>query len=337
MSKAGARDSAIEYLGQFGVEAYPAGWDERVALVRLLPYQGMGGVARALSLRGGQVWLSGSGSCCWVLGSRRVWLLREELEGVTLRARAVVEGLGVEPAPTVGGCARALLGWVGEVRSSGADAELLMRGADWHYFRVEAGSYGGMHLLDIDSAYYQLLCRVPTPAVHVWRDGSVRFGGVSRSQLSRWWQVLDAVRGEKLLRNALVGAGVGRDDGAVVFVRGEVRTVSVHRSGWRVLGWLVVRSVYELCGAGCAEVGGVYANTDCVICDASRDPSVWQGLGVRYSERARGEAEVYGVGVYRVGEEATVWYRLGLRPLSSVRTPPPAVQYARWLASSRVL
>lgn len=337
MSKAGAVGRLTEWLSGEGIVARQALWDSRVVLVELPAGRGMAGLARRLSLEGGQVWCGGGGSLCWVLGSSRAWVLRSELEGATLRARSVVEGLGVEPAATVGGCARALLSWVGEPRGYQGEGELLQRGADWHYFRVEAGRYGDSWLIDLDGAYYQLLRRVPTPAVHVWRDGSVRFGAVSRRSLSRWWAVLDAVRGEKLLRNALVGSGAGRDEGSWVWVSGEARRVRLERSGWRALSWLVVRSVYELCGAGCGEVGGVYANTDCVICGRGRAPDVWERYGLRWSCRAEGEAEVYGVGVYRVGDEATDWYRLGHRPVSSVRTPYPEVRFARWLGESRVL
>lgn len=336
-SRQGVVERLIEFVGKRGWEARPAWWDGRVVLCRVPAGVGLAGVARRLSLEGGQVWCGAGGSLCWVLGRHRAWLLREELEGVTLRARSVVEGLGLEPSPTVGGCARALLSWVGSPRGYQGEGAWLMRGADWHYFRVEAGRYARQWLLDIDGAYYQMLCRMPSPAVHCWRDGSVRFGGVSGRQLQRWWAVLDAVRGEKVLRNSLIGVGAGREDGAWVWVGGEVREVRLPADGWRVLAWLVVRTVYELCGAGCGEVGGRYANTDCVIGDVGRVPSCWERYGVRWSVRAEGDAEVYGVGVYRVGEVCTEWYRLGHRPLSSVRTPPPPLVYARWLGDARVL
>lgn len=318
-------------------DARQAMWDARVVLLRLPPLVGMAGVARALSESGGQVWLSGSGSCCWVVGSQRVWVLREELEGVTLGARRVLEGLGVEPAATVGGCARRLLEWVGEVRGRGGDGRWLGADWGWHYFRVEPGTYSQASLFDIDSAYYQLLLRVPSPAVHLWSDGSVCFGGVSRRALSRWWQVLEAVRPHKLLRNALVGASVGREDGACVFVRGEAKRVHVPPSSFAPLGRLVVGTTYQLCGVAAHEVGAVYANTDCVISPQHREPSAWSELGVRFSERARGDAEVCGVGVYRVGEEATVWYRLGHRPLSRVQMPPPDGRLLGWLREARIL
>lgn len=252
----------------------------------------------------GQWWASNDG-LTHVCG-RTVWhyVWRERL-GEVLRARAVCEGLGVEPAWSVGGCARALLRWaLGEgVPCPHVGSYVRDR---WHYYGVRVGEYAEVYLWDIDSAYWQLLGRLRTPLPLLLRDGQVLWQEPSSEQWARWSALLASVSGCKLLRNALVGVSLAGLEPSGYWHAGELRVVCGRVGGHACLGGLVVRACYELTGwAYHTTRGAVYANTDCVIASQSSPPAVWESAGLRCSLRASGAGVVRGVGAYRVGDYCT--------------------------------
>jgi hypothetical protein len=257
---------------------------------------------------GGQWWWSNDG-CVWVVGRRRHYAVWEASLARVLRAREVARALGVDvQAWSVGGVARECLRWVGE-REQAGDCGLRAVDGRWHYYRVRTGVGEGA-LWDMDAAYYQMMLRLPSP--HVLMLGARRWvwQAVGDAEMARWRALLAGVADYKLLRNALVGAMLG--GGRVVCaVGGEWRQVRTPHSAWAGTGAVVVRSVYELCGLAAMRGGAVYANTDCVLLEGDAHPRVWDAYGVLYSLRARGEYDVRGVGVYRVGELATVPYQRG--------------------------
>lgn len=255
----------------------------------------------------GQWWASNDG-LSHLRGRRAVHYVSRSRLPEVLRARAVCEGLGVEPAWSVGGCARALLRWALGDGHPAPHARGYV-GGRWHYYGVRVGSYERVWLWDLDAAYWQLLGRLRTPLPVLLRDGRVLWQEPSSEQWERWACLLGSVGGCKLLRNALVGVSLSGLEPSAYWCRGELRRVSGRVGGHVCLGALVVRACYELTGwAYNTERGACYANTDCVISRRDAPPAVWTDFGLRCSLRATGDAEVRGVGAYRVGDYRTGHY-----------------------------
>lgn len=255
----------------------------------------------------GQWWASNDG-LTHVRG-REVWhyVSRDRLPEV-LRARAVCEALGCEPAWSVGGCARALLRWALGAGVSCPHVRGYVEGR-WHYYGVRVGAVPEAWLWDLDAAYWQLLGRLRTPLPLLLRDGSVLWQEPSSECWERWARLLGAVGECKLLRNALVGVSLSGLEPSGYWHAGALRLASGGVGGHACLGALVVRACYELTGwAYHTERGACYANTDCVISGRDAPPAVWVDYGLRCSLRAHGSAEVRGVGAYRVGGYSTGHY-----------------------------
>jgi hypothetical protein len=276
-------------------------------------------LALALSAQvGGQVWWSNSG-LTWVRGRATQYAVRADALGDVLRARAVCESVGADPAWSVGACARALLAFVGRGGTFSEHAKRAVAGR-WHYYRVRVATGEQGELWDIDSAYYQLLCRAPSPfPVFISPDRWLWAWGTSE-QMERWARVLIGVGAEKVLRNAIVGCALGADGSTVCACKGELLRVKPRGTGWVGIGALVVRTLYELTGAGASETQAVYSNTDCVLVPerTQQPPRVWRDAGLACSLRATGAYDVRGVGVYRIGTHATKPYQT-----ASTRQPAP--------------
>jgi hypothetical protein len=287
----------VQVVGDLdGAPIYTCGWDDMALALR------------CSATTRGQWWWSNDG-LSWVRGSHAEYAVRADAVEAVRAARDVCHALGVAGGYSVGGCARALLRWVGERKGDEWRARRAV--ADrFHFYRVRYARGDAGWLWDLDAAYYSLMRRLPSPYPLLLADGRILWQEPSSEGWRRWRAVLDGVAGVKLLRNSLVGAALGAEGVVVVACAGDLRRVRPPSWGWASMGAVVVRTLYELTGAAVHTTQSVYANTDCVLrVDECAPPSVWLDAGLPCSLRAHGDWDVRGVGVYRVGAHATLPYR----------------------------
>jgi hypothetical protein len=183
------------------------------------------------------------------------------------------------------------------------------------------------------AAYYSILSRLPSPRVHVDRNG-VFFGGFLDGREEERWRLAMALVGEhKGLRNCLIGCASGGGDGATYYAKGEPHTLKGKMGPLRSGAFLVVRTVWELCHLAAVQTGAVYANVDSVITPEGAYPDIWETFGMELKREAAGVADICTLGVYKVGAKETLWYAHGARWSNPSVPPPPPSRYLvqEWL------
>lgn len=289
-------------------------------------------IARVLSLSSPGQWWAGQRSVTWVNGSNTRYLIDwSRLEDV-LAARRLCEGLSCPTRSwSVGGITRHLLGWLGPSPPCLASSERYLADVPAAYLSVRPGTYSAHRYLDLRAAYWQALCRLPSPVVTWTQDGPC-WHPLGREAKGRWHAILEGVAGMKPLRVSLNGCMLGSTTPAVVWHRGERVRVPPRAGRYRTAGLAVVRATYEITHLQSEGAGAVFANTDCVIIPEETRPAVWDALGYQWREEARGTTEVYNPGSYRVGSKRTYYYDIGSRLATyNVNTPPPrSYTYRAW-------
>jgi hypothetical protein len=296
-------------------------------------YAGTDYLARALSLRLGGQWWVGPSAVTWVNGRNCCWLVDSDAVARACEARAFCVRLGASGAGwTIGSCARALLRWAVPPQAPTKPADELRPGKEWGYHHCEPGIMEAATLYDLDSAYWHLLKRLPSPHITPLPKRLI-FHPLAPDARERWALLLSEIRLDKGLRNTLVGTMAGSEGGAKRYCRGEVIPWSGARGPLRAAAHLVVRTCYELTGLAVSETKARYANTDCVITEQGRTPSAWGRHGLPYSVRAEGEGDVRAVGIYRVGWHQTKLYGASSRwqPQPCVSPWPERLRLADWL------
>lgn len=289
--------------------------------VALMKGLGWGELGRRLSLLvGGQVW-PGSTSLTHNPGGRKLCTYFLPLSNLRdlINAKLLVEQLIEEPLRThsYSGLARALLDWVGLKQEFGRPMEALLQTVDprrtcFHYYHCEPGTMKEAALWDIKAAYFQLLCRLPSPLVYLKSDGKIGFQKCEEAALIRWHTMLAAIGSHKKLRNILTGC-MSREGGGTFFSRGRAITSKGKDGVLRPAALTVIRATYELAALAQKQTKAKYSNTDCVITALGCTPDIWQEHGIEFNCQATGDAEIFSLGNYRVGSKATKWFWKGSR------------------------
>lgn len=257
------------------------------------------------------LWFPRDYGCTWICGSRRLWLVERGCSPPMIEANRVAKGLGVKAGWSIGSCALALLKWIGEGQWPERSGLGLIEGLGWGYTECRPGRYDACILYDASSYYYTLWSKLPSLRVHVHPDGRLIWQRMTDQEEERREAVKHAVRCNKLLRNALVGCACGSVQGTRVYCRGEARLWKGSPGRYRNAALMVVRTGWELTRAAAEEVDAVYAHTDSVASVKGLYPSIWERAGVKVGIKATGDADVLGMGRYRIGVAATKWYREG--------------------------
>lgn len=202
-------------------------------------------------------------------------------------------------------------------------------------------------LYDLRHAYMQMLRRMPSPFAMIDSDGTVRFSSPNTETSHKWMLVkeyLDTVA-PRDLRLAFVGsalAPVSKGE-CVAYTRG--RKIHLYNSEpYAVTGVcaLAVRATYEVVAEQvyspeCHQFVR-YANIDSIgITDPFIEPERWKALGLEYSLKAEGAAEIISPGRYRIrGKEGQNFDTRNLpdrcateEEARRVETPVPDVLYYR--------
>lgn len=249
----------------------------------------------------------------WCRGRHSVTFLRESaLPSLQAIWDATERLTGAKNATSSSQACRDLLKWVGIERDSSDRGRAQLRECGWHFFRCRPGLYEGLELYDINGAYYNLLRRLPSPAV-ILTSGSPLFPLVDPDKESRWRQLVDSIGHLKGLRNSLVGCMVGGGENGWSFHRGALVARRARRGPMHDTGALIVRTVHDLCAMEAAESEAFYANTDCVAVELGKKPVIWPDMGVESKLEAFGRADLVAIGCYAIGAKATKPYQQGHR------------------------
>lgn len=306
------------------VEAFPGLWTAT-------PYRGWADVARWYSIRqGGQWWPKATGAT-WCLGRRIQWLVEPHCVAPIVEARGIVQSFGSDCGYSIGSAARALLKYIGHPQYHYKNCLLLTSETGPAYVDCTPGQYPDAAMYDCKSYYYAILKRLPTWRLSLTSAGKLQFHGNYVGEEDRREQVLRAVGGHKLLRNALVGCMCGRSKGQPYYFRGRQLA---HRGGpglYRGAGLLVRRVAWELTQRASLDTDSKLSNTDCVLTSGGLYPGVWDDLGLVVSRLYEGDADVCCPVIYKVGAYETHWYERGSRFRQA--TPRPALPELSYVGS----
>jgi len=244
---------------------------------------------------------------------------------------------------SLGRAARLLLHFVapGAKAGPGRSAERLLEGIEVGYHDCIPGEYPSATMYDVRAYYYSLLTRLPSLRVGVL-GGKVEFYPMSADERARWREVLEVVNEQKVLRNSIFGAAMGKTGKSTVFHRDKARPGKVRErrlqlppGPFRGAGLLVARTAWELCRDASEETDSVYSTVDSVTTRSGSEPQTWKGLGLIPERCHEGRAHICGLGSWRIGDahEGTKPYRAGMRqPRPVERHERPQVAYGRaWL------
>lgn len=290
--------------------------DERGVLARVAaPWPVL---ARGLSGEHGGLWMAGATGLTWVRGRRVAQLVAEPGYERGLLARAALQEAEIPcTAWTPAGCARQALAWVGARQVPKRGSMNRLRPPKHAYQAWLPGEVPDAGLFDLEAAYYQACCRLPSPVVD-WLSTGPIWHPLPGAARERWGRVLGAVRGVKPLRLCLVGCMRGSGRGCVVYHAGERVRTRRTCGPFATAALAVIRAVHELTALEANEDGACWAHTDAVILPGRGVPRVWARYGYRYREEARGAAHIIHASAYRVGNKQTLPYSQGAR-----YSPPP--------------
>lgn len=293
-------------------------------------------VARAGSkLTTGHWWHRATG-VTWRNGTNSTIIIPHDALRTAEAIRPMIRDLtGEEPAWTIPGMARQCLDYVQPHADSG-DASLyewLIEGGKWGYMQcVPETGVEGVHL-DVTSYYYEIARRAKSTKPVIDTNGSVRWVDKHSGTTDAYREMLDAVQDMKALRNTIVGCMATGGLKTNRYYRGQQSPMRIPNSSWSALGWLIVRSGWEITQRAAEESGAALAITDCII-STRGTPAIWRDLGFGTHEVARGEVQVCSPTTFRVGPRQTLPYQRGDR--TALRMPPPEsprmVIYPAWVA-----
>lgn len=294
----------------------------------------------------GQIWV-GSNSACWVYNKQSLYLcVKNRLEGIKA-ARDIVRQLTGLPEEKIrcsaAGCARHLLEWVDIRQTDGRALDSIGACDSWAYQYCDPTDLPQGYLWDVESCYYLLLCRAPSPRV-ILLAGKLKWCPIEREEMQRWQAMLKAAGPHKGIRNSFIGQMYAQSNGtfysggesnqkdkAIELLRAE-DGVTLYQTGahldalddrakeepkqarpgpLRPLACLIVRSAYELCAMAARESNAIYSNTDCVITAQPESPRIWAKYGLKVKLKGVGPTSVHTLGYYRVGDESTIPYQKG--------------------------
>lgn len=280
--------------------------------------------AQSASCTAGGQWWSSSSGVVNVCGRRVTYYLTADTRAKVERARVALFDLGVEPGWTLSGCAKRLLAWVQPPARERTCSKKHLGGPLWGYHRLLPGTYPHLTLYDLNGAYWQVLCRLPSLSLD-WLPTGPCFHPARPPYRGRLDALKVRLKGEKSLRNVVWGCMLGGGQRGVVFCHGERLKVGKPKGPFPTAGRLIARTVYELTGEVAEHGNAPLAHTDCVALLPRETPRLWDRLGYGYGVRAQGEADLCNLGSFRVGSRQTVLYGRGSRyRLPAVQSPLPS-------------
>lgn len=226
-----------------------------------------------------------------------------------MRITAETTGMDFQDVkPTYSGMARQISEWIGSKDVIGQNSDILPAILPvWHYQKCYPAKVSqGLVLWDMTSAYWQIAIKSDTLKLYLARGGQVIPQRMSREEGLRWDKVRETVGASKPLRLSMIGVNSVGDSSKPsysVYFRGKRIDPSGKPPTWfRPLSILTVRIAYELTQIQAEAADVVYANADAITLEECETPELWEYMGIKFREKARGAAQINSVGSYRIGE-----------------------------------
>jgi len=258
-------------------------------------------------------------------GSHTDYYLHEGTKEKIIQAmRITAETTGLDfhdVKPTYSGMARQISEWIGVSDVIGKQSDILpVILPVWHYQKAYPAKVSqGLVLWDMTSAYWQIAIKSDTLKVYLARGGKVIPQRMSREEGLRWNRVRETVGESKPLRLSMIGVNsVGTDSkpSFKVYFRGEIVPPSGKPPTWfRPLSMLTIRIAYELTQIQAEAADVVYANADAITLEEGETPELWEYMGIKFREKARGPAQINSVGSYRIGETESGLFQVRRSPV----------------------
>lgn len=257
---------------------------------------------------GGNFFVGRGGHITWQCGRNSVKVINERNLPMIEDARDIAVQLVGDPCGwTIGSIARKLVAWIGS--AGDLPTTLARRNVIdcWSFKKCNPCTMELGTMYDLDSCFFTILTRAVTLRPRFTTKGLI-WTSPEDGEEQRFRELLEAVKGHKLLRNAIIGAMVGGSK-SKAFAKGKSHTFWTNRGPRVELGAAVVRTAYELTMLETNALGAVYANTDAVIVPGDVEPKIWKAAALPYKIVDRGEAVIQGIGLYKIGNTVTKAYR----------------------------
>lgn len=269
--------------------------------------------------------------CC---GSNvETWIMRDDLAKLETSRKSVVQFLSAniartEEMPKVGitygrQCraiakfliAAAALPTTTDLGITATQGKILLQ--MWHYQYCLPKRHVLGTLYDMNSAYWQIAERAPSPIINLKNQGlynSITFPRQPAALLQRWEAAREFLEKSKALRVRFVGQCISGNSERTykVFLHGDdIDPPLYSKSPLLGLGIACIRSTAELTYLQSVASNSRYSNIDSVFIDESESeatPNYWAELGIRYSVRGSGDSTFAGIGSWRCGRQETEIY-----------------------------
>lgn len=309
-------------------------WNELKGCVTI-DHKPTGEYARTLSKHLGGTFYVGRGFLTWACGGKSIVVLEDAAFWRNISpARDIVQKIkGEEPNHwTIGSLARELLDWLGPANSQESCYARSMLEAEqcWRYYRCEPCELQEATMYDLDSYFYNLLNKAPTPNPLITKKRLFWLDPRDDQEAERFQAIKDGVRPHKLLRNAVVGSMVGGST-VTCFCKGKLRRQPTPKGIRQELGITILRTAYELTQLEAEISNAVYSNVDSIIIEGNAEPKVWPLAGLPFKCAGEGYADVWGIGKYKIGEKETAYYKLGGGHRQQIHTPKVETLYHGWV------
>ena len=272
---------------------------------------------------------------CLKRGSLTLWIIPQENKHAMLAARDCVAYLGAnkgkEPPYGIGACCRQLIEWLGAEQQT-EDFSALMA-EDTQYKAAIVGYYPGMYYYaDLKGAYWQIVGAMPSPFVYETKKGP-KFAKAAPEIAARWERLKEQCAGCKPLRLSMVGRMLG-GNAARCFINGIPQAGrGIGKGKLSPAARLAILAVSELARAAFESTpGACYANLDCIVSEEERI-AVFDKYGLKYGLKYHGDADIQGVGAYRIGEYESGLYNPepDATRLNFYRAQEPRPELIEWL------
>lgn len=282
-----------------------------------------------LSRTHGGMWIPSQHGLTWLLGRSVCRLMTPAYYDLVEDCRGVCLSVSAPPGDSVGGCARSLLGLMGEPQYPYKGLLTLHGGRYCGYHDCTPGRWEWGTQYDVSGCYYHLLRRLPSVRCHLGREGLV-WHAWQRGEEETWRLILDACGPLKPLRNTLWGCMLGGTAPIPAYSRGKLVTRRGRLGPYRPAALAVGRTAYELCRLASHQTGSVYSNTDGVVSVDGSIPTIYEDVGMSLRVVSEGPTIVYSSASWQVGSRGSAYYNRGSTYQQGINREPLSTEPGLW-------
>lgn len=268
-------------------------------------------------------------------------ILSQTAYNALILARSTAKWLGSEweGKKSTGAIGRGIVDWVCgddlnrlDPQAEWKMSEEIARTPSWGCFVARPGTYENMVHIDVAAYYHSIATRIKNPLPMFAPTGELRWRNAGKAA-KRWQAAIDAVGGNKPLRNTMIGQMCsGSDDPrSYYYCKGERHPVHSRPSKLAAVGHLIIRCGTEMSIRTARRAGAVYSCVDCVICpdtgDTDTGGTYWEELGFSVRRKGRGKATVVNLSNYTIQGGRRLDRDINTQPYELKCPDPPGLQY----------